>query len=138
MVMERAISVCVASVSATSIDASDIRKASLTAMARAVRGLAIAPHALLFDGRDIPVGLPPRMHAQAVVKGDQRSQSIAAAAIIAKVTRDRMMTHLDGIDPDYCLGTHMGYGSQRHRDVIGAKGGIARVHRFTFRPLRRD
>ncbi|MEM8541857.1 MAG: ribonuclease HII [Pseudomonadota bacterium] len=137
-VMANALAVSVASISAETIDQSDIRKASLEAMRRCVATLSISADALLVDGRDIPPGLPAHVQAHPLVKGDGRSMSIAAAAIIAKVTRDRMMAQLGSEQPGYLLESHMGYGSAHHRAKIAEKGGIERVHRYSFRPLKQD
>lgn len=128
----RAVSVC--ALSAESIDASDIQAASLEAMRRAVAGLCVKADFALADGRDVPPGLP--CGGRALVKGDQRSVSIAAASIIAKVTRDRMLQRCDGHAPGYGLGRHKGYASQAHRDAIATYGGVARIHRFSFAPLK--
>jgi ribonuclease HII len=103
--------VSIASSAAGRIDDTDIRKASLDAMRRAVFGLSMAPALVLADGRDIPPGLA--CMGKAVVKGDARSLSIAAASIIAKVARDRMMTRADLVFPAYGFATHAGYATQR-------------------------
>lgn len=137
-VMEKALAVSVTSISAETIDQTDIRKASLEAMRRCVATLSISPDALLVDGRDVPPGLPAHMLGHPLVKGDGRSMSIAAAAIIAKVTRDRMMAQLGSEQPDYMLERHKGYGSAHHRSKIAEVGGIKRVHRYSFRPLKQD
>ena len=89
VILKKALAVSFASCSAETIDRTDIRKASLEAMRRAACGLALKPQLALADGLDVPPGLI--CEGQAVVKGDQRSQSIAAASIVAKVMRDRMM-----------------------------------------------
>ncbi len=128
----RAVSVC--ALSAESIDASNILKASLEAMRRALCSLGVAADFALADGRDIPPGLA--CPARALVKGDQRSVSIAAASIVAKVTRDRMLERCHAAVPAYGLGGHKGYGSHAHRAAIAAHGGVARIHRFTFAPLK--
>ncbi len=133
-ILSSAIAVSVASRSAESIDRTDIRKASLEAMRRALCGLAVAAGYALADGRDVPPGLP--CSAEALVKGDRRSVSIAAASIVAKVTRDRMLRRCDAHAPFYGLAGHKGYGSAAHRAAIGAHGGVARLHRFSFAPLR--
>lgn len=134
ILLDTAMAVSVSSVSAQSIDQSDIRKASLMAMTRAVNGLNIAPRFALVDGRDIPSGLP--CQAQALIKGDGRSQSIAAASIVAKVTRDRMMNRADVVYPEFGLRSNAGYGTVEHRDAIEQFGGIQRFHRFSFSPFR--
>ena len=134
LILERAF-VSVASSSARRIDAIDIRKASLDAMRRAVAGLEMAPKLVLTDGRDVPPGLA--CEGRAVVKGDARSLSIAAASIVAKVTRDRMMARAENTFPGYGFAVHAGYATEVHRRAIAAIG-PCRLHRMTFRPLRRD
>src|SRR5690606_27855940 len=123
--------VSVASSSARRIDETDIRKASLDAMRRAVAGLEAAPLLVLVDGRDVPPGLA--CAGRAVVKGDARSLSIAAASIVAKVTRDRMMGRVDAAHPGYGFAAHVGYATAVHRRAIEALG-PCRLHRMTFRP----
>jgi len=133
-ILARARAVSFASLCAGSIDAGDIRKASLEAMRRAVACLALPPRMVLADGRDVPPGLA--CHGRAVVKGDQRSQSIAAASIVAKVLRDRMMAHAGGCDGRYGFEVHMGYATARHRSAIGEHGPAPRLHRLSFAPFR--
>jgi ribonuclease HII len=127
--------VAIASASAAEIDRTDIRKASLTAMRRALSSLPRLAHYALIDGRDVPPGL--HCPAKALVKGDARSVSIAAASIVAKVTRDRIMTRACSVYPAYGFSSHMGYASVVHRAAI-AKHGPCPLHRMTFRPLRQD
>lgn len=129
-----AVSVSFASVSAAGIDRQNILRASLEAMRRALSGLTVAPMLALADGRDIPPGLS--CECRAVVRGDQISQSIAAASIVAKVVRDRMMSRCGGQDPRYGFELHMGYATQRHRDAITAHGPMLRLHRMSFSPFR--
>jgi ribonuclease HII len=133
-IMQSALACCIVSLSAETIDRTNILRASLSAMARAVRGLSLQPDHVIVDGRDVPVGLP--CPADALIKGDARAVSIAAASILAKVTRDRMLINADAVTPGYGLARHKGYGSQTHRDVIAREGGIVRMHRFTFAPLK--
>lgn len=137
-VMETALSVSATSICAETIDRTDIRKSSLEAMRRSIVRLSIMPDFVLADGRDIPPALPPHMQAKAIVKGDGRSMSIAAAAIVAKVTRDRMMAQAGLENDGYGLEKHMGYGSAQHRAKITTDGGIKRIHRYSFKPLRQD
>lgn len=134
-IMADARAVSVASVCAASIDAADIRKASLAAMRACVTSLAPRADAALFDGRDVPPGLPRELTAKSVIKGDARCLSVAAASIVAKVSRDRMLETLCAAHPGYGLSGHKGYGSVGHREAIGRLGGVARLHRFSFRPL---
>lgn len=126
--------IAVSSISARFIDQSDIRKASLEAMRRAVLGLAIAPKHVLVDGRDLPV-LP--CDGDAVIGGDGLSVSIAAASIIAKVTRDRMMERVGIALPHYGFESHMGYGTKQHRAAIEVHGPCP-YHRLTFSPFTLD
>lgn len=133
-VLATALAVSVASVSAAGIDRINILRASLEAMRRAACGLHVRPFHALVDGRDVPPGLP--CEAAALVKGDQRSQSIAAASIVAKVTRDRMMEACGRLHVHYGFESHMGYGTVRHREAIVTHGAIARIHRTTFGLLR--
>lgn len=130
----RAISVSFASVSAGGIDRDNILRASMEAMRRAFAGLSVTPVLALADGRDVPPGLA--CECRAVIKGDQISQSIAAASIIAKVVRDRMMSRCGGHDPRYGFELHMGYATQRHRDAIAAHGPMVRLHRMSFSPFK--
>ncbi|WP_117190813.1 ribonuclease HII [Rhizobium terrae] len=117
------------------IDERNILRASLDAMRRAVAGLAVTPAYVLADGRDVPQGLC--CPGKAVVQGDARSVSIAAASIIAKVTRDRMMARAHLVFPAYGFANHAGYGTAQHRAGI-EKHGPCSLHRMSFRPLRKD
>ena len=127
--------VSIASSSASRIDDTDIRKASLDAMRRAICGLSLPAAYVLTDGLDVPQGLD--CPGQAVVKGDARSVSIAAASIVAKVTRDRMMARAHLVFPKYGFAAHVGYGTAQHRAGIEEHGPCP-LHRMTFRPLRKD
>lgn len=133
-ILARAVAVSTCSVSAESIDRSDIRKAALAAIATAVSNLSVMPRHVLVDGRDVPEGLP--CPASAVIGGDRLCLSVAAASIIAKTLRDRMMTRLAVACPGYGFEQHKGYASLSHRHAIGTLGGTPRVHRFSFAPLR--
>ncbi|WP_163269184.1 ribonuclease HII [Chelativorans alearense] len=133
-IFEAALCVSVASLCASSIDGSNILKASLEAMRRALDGLTLRPAYALADGRDVPPGLA--CPCRAVVKGDQRSQSIAAASIVAKVVRDRMMVRTGALVPHYGFDSHVGYATTRHRSAIAEHGPIARLHRMSFSPFK--
>jgi ribonuclease HII len=134
IIVDKALSCAVASVSAPMIDATDILKAALEAMRRAVCGLAIQPGHALIDGRDVAPGLP--CPATALIKGDQRSVSIAAASILAKVTRDRMMAQTGKYFPLYGLEMHVGYATEFHRNAMETHGPVVGLHRFSFSPLK--
>ncbi|ATU92505.1 ribonuclease HII [Phyllobacterium zundukense] len=134
IITDTALACAVASISAPAIDATDILKAALEAMRRAVCGLSILPGHALIDGRDVAPGLP--CPATALVKGDQRSVSIAAASILAKVTRDRMMAQTGKYFPLYGLESHAGYGTEFHRNAMETHGPVTGLHRFSFSPLK--
>lgn len=134
-ILDSALAIGICSISAVSIDASDIRKASLEAMRRACCSLAIAPDYVLVDGRDIPNGLP--CPADAWVKGDQRSVSIAAASIIAKEVRDKMMGYAGQLYPHYGFEKHAGYGTKMHMQALAVHGAIAQFHRYSFAPIKK-
>lgn len=125
--------VAFAFVSAAEIDRTDVRKASLAAMRQAVAALPVAPDFALVDGRDVPPGLA--CPARAVVGGDGRSASIAAASIVAKVMRDRLMARADTAFPGYDFSRHAGYGTAAHRAAIGRLGPCP-LHRLSFAPFK--
>lgn len=137
-IMAKAAGVAIASASAETIDRTDILKASLVAMARALHGLIPATDGALIDGNRLPDLVSNHMVARAIIKGDARCVSIAAASIVAKVARDRMMVMLCQAHPAYRLSGHKGYGSAHHRQMIARHGGVRRLHRFSFRPLKQD
>ena len=110
----------------------NIRGATLQAMAQAVKSLSIQPDLALIDGRDVPPALPCR--GQALVKGDSRSLSIAAASIVAKVTRDRMCDLLDQSMPEFGMGKHKGYGTKAHMEALEMHGATPH-HRKDFKPI---
>ena len=121
----------VAECSASEIDELNILQASLTAMTRAVNKLSIKPEYCLIDGNKMPKGLI----GEAVVKGDAKSLSIAAASIIAKVTRDRIMGDLSKQFPEYCWDKNAGYPTQQHLQAID-KYGINEYYRKSYRPIK--
>ena len=133
-IMKTALAVSFASVAAEGIDRINILRASLEAMRRSVEALPMKPLLALADGRDVPPGLP--CEGRALVKGDQRSQSIAAASIVAKVMRDSMMSTCGRCDPRYGFEVHMGYATVRHRSAIELHGPSSRLHRESFAPFR--
>ena len=114
------------------IDATDIRRASLTAMRRAVHRLRITPEVALIDGDARVPGL--RVEQITVIKGDATALSIAAASILAKVIRDRLMVRFDAVYPQYGFARHKGYGTPEHLAALRAHG-PCRLHRFSFAPV---
>ncbi len=115
------------------IDSTGLLNATLLAMRRALLKLAPPPDFMIIDGLQIPPDID--IPAEAIVGGDNSSRSIAAASVIAKVTRDRLMTNLDSIYPDYGFATNKGYGTARHREAL-ERLGPTRHHRFLFKPVR--
>jgi len=114
------------------IDRLNILGATLIAMRRAVLALPKFPDMALIDGNKLP-DLP--CEAQAIVKGDSRSLSIAAASIVAKVTRDRLMVEADSRYPGYGLAGHKGYPTKAHMEAV-KQIGPSPIHRFSFKPVR--
>jgi ribonuclease HII len=113
------------------IDALNILRASHLAMQRALEKLSTPPDFCLIDG--LPIKNFPFAH-EAIVKGDSRVLSIAAASIIAKVTRDRMMAEIDREFPQYGFAQHQGYGTPQHLEAL-RRHGACRVHRRSFQPV---
>lgn len=117
------------------IDEIGILPANKLAMQTAVAQLNPTPQFLLIDGR---IRLPQlNIPQQAIVRGDSQSLSIAAASILAKVTRDRLMIELECQFPRYGFAQHKGYGTQQHRDAI-VQYGPCPQHRHSFAPIRRQ
>lgn len=127
------ISYAIAIVDAATIDIINIYQATLKAMLDAVNKLTIPPDFLLVDGTALPNLTIP---SEKIIKGDSKSHSIAAASILAKVTRDRLMEEYHIQWPDYGFNQHKGYGTEKHIDAI-AKYGACPIHRMTFAPLKK-
>ena len=123
---------CIAHATVQEIDEINILRASHLAMTRAIAGLTKAPDHILIDGNMIPKGLTTS--AEAVVKGDGRSLSIAAASIIAKVARDRIMGDLAIEFPGYGWEKNAGYGTKQHLEALRALG-VTPHHRRSFKPI---
>lgn len=124
--------VAIASAPPDEIVTRNIRGATLAAMARAVRALPTPADRALIDGRDVPPGLP--CPGLALIGGDGRSVSIAAASIVAKVTRDRMCAVMEADAPGFGFAGHKGYGTAAHLDAIATQG-PSRHHRREFAPV---
>jgi ribonuclease HII len=129
-IVARAAGWAVASVAPAEIDEINIHQATLRAMQRAVLALAPLPDAVLVDAFRIPA-LP--MAQRGVVKGDRQCAAIAAASIVAKVTRDRFMDQLHADDPRYGFDRHKGYATADHLAAV-ARHGYSPAHRRSFRP----
>lgn len=130
-VMERALSVGIGVADVAEIDALNILQATMLAMRRAVDGLSLAPAHVLVDGNRLPALPCP---GEAVIGGDATVLSIAAASIIAKVTRDRVMCELDALHPGYHWARNKGYGTADHLAALQRLGASVH-HRKTFAPV---
>ena len=128
IIKEKAISYSIASASEKEIDEINILNATFLAMKRAVEGLSIKPDIALIDGNRTP---NTGVKEETIVKGDAKSISIAAASILAKVSRDRYMLELDRQYPEYQFAKHKGYPTALHYEMI-KKYGVSPVHRVTF------
>ena len=131
-IMRKALGVGIGMASVEEIDGINILQATMLAMSRAVEALTVRPVFALVDGNRVPTGLP--CPAQAVIKGDAKVLSIAAASIIAKVTRDRLMNELDAFFPGYHWSKNKGYGTADHMEALTRLGATPH-HRTSFAPV---
>jgi len=129
IIRERAVAVAVASVDSGEIDSTDILRASLKAMRLAIDSLSVAPGAILVDGNQ-PV--PHPVLQKTVIHGDSLSSSIAAASIVAKVYRDRLMKEFSKKFPEYNFERHKGYATKEHLRALKIYGPCP-IHRMSFR-----
>ena len=113
------------------IDRENIYHATELAMGRAVAGLQLPADYLLVDAMTVPTAIPQRK----LIKGDANSISVAAASIVAKVVRDRLMVMYDQVYPGYDLANNMGYGTAKHLAGLAAHG-VTPIHRLSFAPVR--
>ena len=131
LILQQAAAVGIGVVDAREIDRLNILRASLKAMEQAVQNLSLSPDFLLIDGiHSLTLPLAQR----AIPKGDQRCQSIAAASIVAKVTRDRLMLAYHDEYPQYNFARHKGYGTREHLQAI-RQYGCCPLHRQSFKPI---
>ena len=128
VIMEQAIAVGIGMASPQRIDEINILQATYEAMRQAIASLKVKPAVLLNDAVTIPGVEIPQIP---IIKGDAKSVSIAAASIIAKVTRDRMMVEYDRLYPGYDLGSNKGYGTKVHMEALKTVG-PCEIHRKTF------
>jgi ribonuclease HII len=131
-ILSRALGVGIGIVGQEEIDLTNILRATLKAMAQAIENLPAPPDFILIDGNQV-IQIP--FPQKPIEKGDQLSTSIAAASIIAKVTRDRMMMEFHQKFPHYNFAKHKGYGTKEHRRAIETFG-ICELHRKTFRGVK--
>ncbi|MCD9023338.1 ribonuclease HII [Cohnella silvisoli] len=128
LIIEEAVAWSVARIEASVIDTIDIRQASRLAMKQAVQGLGVVPQHLLVDAETVDL----EIEQSAIIKGDSLSQSIAAASIVAKVTRDRLCTEVwETLYPGYGIAVHKGYATKVHREALQELGPTA-LHRRSF------
>ncbi|MBQ3879453.1 MAG: ribonuclease HII [Oscillospiraceae bacterium] len=134
VICENALSYSIAFSSPEEIDEINILAASMLAMRRAVEGLTVSPDLVLVDGnRDPePTYRGARIESRAIVKGDALCRSIAAASILAKVSRDRYMLEMDALYPGYGFAKHKGYPTREHYEAL-ARLGPSPIHRRSFR-----
>jgi ribonuclease HII len=128
LIQARAVAFAVGIVDAVTIDRVNILEATRLAMQVALEGLGSAPELVLTDFVSLRGLACPQRN---LVRGDQRSATVAAASIVAKVTRDRLMAELDGAYPQYGFGRHKGYPTEEHRSAL-RKFGPCPLHRRTF------
>lgn len=127
-IKEKSLSYCIATASVSEIEDINILNAAMLAMKRAVVGLNVMPEIVLIDGNKTP---DISAKAVSVVKGDAKSQSVAAASILAKVARDRYMKEMDKKYPEYQFSKHKGYGTKLHYEMVD-KYGLCDIHRPSF------
>ncbi len=128
VITKAAIAYSIEFVSPEVIDEINIRQATALAMHNALKNLETKADFVIVDGND---NIPYEIPFEYVIKGDAKSQTIAAASILAKVSRDRLMTELDKEYPEYCFAKHKGYGTKVHIEAI-QKFGVSPVHRKSF------
>lgn len=128
-IIHTALTFCVASATVEEIETQNILQATFLAMRRAVEGLNMQPDLALIDGNQTPPGLS--VPVRTIVKGDSRSAVVAAASILAKVTRDRYMLEQDALYPGYGFAQHKGYGTRAHYEALREKG-VSPIHRCSF------
>ncbi len=129
VIKEKAIAFCVAYGTLEEIETLNILQATFLAMNRAIDGLAVKPDFALIDGNRVPKDI--KIPCETVVKGDGKSMSVAAASVLAKVTRDRLMLEYDKKYPEYDFKKHKGYGTKEHTELI-KKYGPCEIHRMSF------
>ena len=132
MIREQAIAVCHEVIGEEVIDDINIYSATVRGMYAAIGGLAVLPDAVLVDAVSLPRLVMPH---QAIVHGDALSASIAAASIIAKVERDRLMLEYDAVYPLYGFAKHKGYGTKKHFEAL-REFGHCPIHRRSFEPIK--
>jgi len=131
LIQERALAFAVCSANVDEIDRLNILRATLIAMERAINALGRVPERVLVDGNHAPATQIP---VETIIRGDDKIPEIAAASILAKVTRDREMLLLDRQYPEYGFARHKGYPTREHIEALRLHG-VLPVHRKSFRPV---
>lgn len=134
LIMERALAVSVSVVEADEIDKINIYEASRQGMLRATNSLKVKPDYIITDA--MPLDGFTNVPHEAIIKGDAKSITIAAASVIAKVTRDRLMYEIDKMHPEYEFKKHKGYPTKKHIELI-EKYGIINGYRSTYGPVKK-
>lgn len=129
IIKEKAVAYAIAFGTVEEIEEFNILEATYMAMNRAINSLNVVADYALIDGNRIPRGI--KIPCEAVVKGDAKSLSVAAASVLAKVTRDRLMLEYDVKYPEYKFSAHKGYGTKAHYEAI-EKYGVCPIHRLSF------
>ena len=128
-ITEKAVAYCVAYGTLEEIESVNILEATFIAMNRAIDGLKVKPDFAIIDGNRVPKGI--KIPCATLVKGDSKSMSVAAASILAKVTRDRLMLTYDEKYPQYNFKKHKGYGTKEHTELL-KQYGPSPIHRLSF------
>ncbi len=131
-IINKAVAYSVMAISNKQIDKTNILKATKQGMQKAVKTLEKQPDILLIDATNINIPEIPQVN---LIKGDARSESIAAASILAKVSRDKYMKKLDKKYPEYGFADHKGYGTKQHQEAL-KKHGPCEIHRYSFKPVK--
>ncbi len=129
IIKETAVAYSVAYGTLEEIENVNILEATYLAMNRAIEGLSVKPDFALIDGNRVPRGI--KIPCETIVKGDSKSMSVAAASVLAKVTRDRLMLEYDKKYPEYNFKKHKGYGTKEHTELI-KQYGPCEIHRLSF------
>lgn len=129
IIKETAVAYSVAYGTLEEIENVNILEATYLAMNRAIEGLNVKPDFALIDGNRVPRGI--KIPCETIVKGDSKSMSVAAASVLAKVTRDRLMLEYDKKYPEYNFKKHKGYGTKEHTELI-KQYGPCEIHRLSF------
>ena len=128
-ITEKAVAYCVAYGTLEEIESVNILEATFIAMNRAIDGLKVKPDFAIIDGNRVPKGI--KIPCATLIKGDSKSMSVAAASILAKVTRDRLMLTYDEKYPQYNFKKHKGYGTKEHTELL-KQYGPSPIHRLSF------